>query len=68
MASTCLWRATRATLEWDPDVTVPQDVRHRLAAFLAPVWATIADLAAAVTEATDDDLIAVLSRSRGRLD
>jgi hypothetical protein len=61
MASTCLWRLWHPTLEWEKDVQVPQDVRARLMAFLEPVWAATADLAAAVTDATDDDLIAVLS-------
>jgi hypothetical protein len=60
MAGTCLWRSWTITLEWDADAAVPQDVRDRLAAFLEHVLAAIADLAAALTDATDDDLVAVL--------
>ena len=60
MADTCFWRSWRCTFEWDDDVIVPQDVSDRLAAFLEQVFAAIADLAAAVTDATDDDLVAVL--------
>jgi hypothetical protein len=67
MADSHAWRSWTSTLEWDADVTVPQDVRDRLAAFLRPVWAAIADLAVAVTDATDADLIAVLSQPVLRL-
>ena len=60
MADTRLWRSWQSRVEWDADATVPQDVCARLAAFLEQVWAAMADLTAAVTDATDDDLIAVL--------
>jgi len=60
MASTSRWRLWTSTLEWDADATVPPDIRQQLAAFLDHVWAAIAELAAAVTDATDDDLIALL--------
>src|SRR4029453_10764045 len=60
MASTCLWRSWETRLDWTAYATVPPDVRDRLAAFLAPVCAVIADLAATCPDATDDDLIAVL--------
>jgi hypothetical protein len=43
--------------------TVSPEVRARVVAFLAPVFAAIADLAATLTDATDDDLIAVLGPS-----
>lgn len=58
--ATALWRQWESTLEWDADATVPQNVRDRLAAFLGHVWAAITDLAAAVADATDGDLIALL--------
>ena len=60
MAGTCLWRKWETRLDVDAIATVPQDVRDRLAAFLTPVCAAIADLAATLTDATDDDLVAVL--------
>jgi hypothetical protein len=60
MADTCLWRSWESRIEWDAVATVPQDVRTRLAAFLTPVWAAIADLAGVLTDATDADLVAVL--------
>jgi hypothetical protein len=44
----------------DAIAPVSPDVRDRLVAFLGPVCAAIADLAATCTDATDDDLIAVL--------
>jgi hypothetical protein len=60
MASTCRWPSWGSTFEWNADATVPPDIRTRIEAFLDHVWAAIADLAAALTDATDDDLIAVL--------
>jgi hypothetical protein len=60
MADTYLWRSWQSRVDWDAVGTLPQDDRARLAAFLGPVWMAIADLAAVVTEASDDDLIGVL--------
>ena len=44
-ANTCLWRSWETRIDWNAHATVPQDVRTRLGAFLAPVCAAIADLA-----------------------
>ena len=60
MASTHLWRSWSATVEWDTDATVPPDIRRQLAAFVDHVWSALAEVAAAVADATDGDLIALL--------
>jgi hypothetical protein len=60
MADTYLWRWWQSRVDWDVAGTLPQDDRVRQAVFLGPVWVAIADLAAVVTDASDDDLIGVL--------
>ena len=65
MVDTCLWRSWETRIDWTANATVPQDIRDRLTAFLAPVCAVIANLAATLTDATDGDLIAVPHTPRG---
>ena len=62
------WRAWGTRIDWTANPTVPQDIRTRRTAFLQPVCAVIADLAATLTDATDDDLIAVLGPHGGCLE
>ena len=62
------WRAWGTRIDWTANPTVPQDIRTRRTAFLQPACAVIADLAATLTDATDDDLIAVLGPHGGCLE
>jgi len=61
MTSTAVWRQWRTTWEWEG--TVAPDLRDRLDAFLTYLHRAAADLAATVADATDGDLIFLLSSS-----
>ena len=52
VTDTYLRHSWEIRIDWTADATVFHDVRTRLGAFLAPVCATIADLAATLTYAT----------------